>query len=454
MIKHPPHPVPDVTSVITDLSAANPEQIPLYLSHFRSVDEQGRYLHFDELRFRVAKELNPEWVWAFVKSCRLAQQQPLLALGEPAQNCSFMLTPIIQKAVSFTDRYSTKTVLENISRQIGEAQQFEYLLNDLIQDEAISSSQLEGAATTTLVAKEMLQTKRKARTADEKMIIGNFQMMQWAWEQRHKSLNLEFITELHRIGVEGIADEKYTPGVFRQTDDVVVMGRDGEVLHQPPAALGIVDRLQLLCDWLNTCHDSAESPNYIHPLVKAIVLHFAIGYEHPFRDGNGRVARALFYWFMFKNDYAAFRYIAISLLLKKAPVKYGKSYLHSETDQLDLTYFIDYQCSIVLRAIEDYRAICEQNIKENEAFLHWLWSSGIYQKLNEKQKIVFQVARSGSAKLFTANNVKENLGCSYNTAATVLNELVELELFSKVKEGREWVYRMLDKQQIQHRWGM
>ncbi|WOG25892.1 hypothetical protein [Endozoicomonas sp. 8E] len=48
--------------------------------------------------------------------------------------------------------------------KVGEEQYIEYLLNDLIEDEAISSSQLEGAATTTLVAKDMLKRKRKPRT--------------------------------------------------------------------------------------------------------------------------------------------------------------------------------------------------------------------------------------------------------------------------------------------------
>jgi Fic family protein len=54
---------------------------------------------------------------------------------------------------------------------------------------------------------------------------------------------------------------------------------------------------------------------------------------------------------MFKNEFAAFRYIAISLLLRNAPVKYGRSYLHTEADELDLTYFIEFQCSVIQRAV-------------------------------------------------------------------------------------------------------
>jgi predicted transcriptional regulator len=65
---------------------------------------------------------------------------------------------------------------------------------------------------------------------------------------------------------------------------------------------------------------------------------------------------------------------------------------------------------------------------------------------------VLQVARSGRAVEFTAVNVKGNLGCSYNTAATVLNGLVDAQLFEKRKDGREWVYAMIPPAQIIGAW--
>jgi len=155
---------------------------------------------------------------------------------------------------------------------------------------------------------------------------------------------------------------------------------------------------------------------------------------------------------MFKNEYAAFRYIAISTLLKAAPVKYGKSYLYTETDEMDLTYFIEYQCGIILRAINDFKQAYKKSLEDIETFNSWIWQSGLYKKLSEKQRVVFQVAKSGTAKYFTSANVKENLGCSYNTASSVLNGLVELGVFSKQKKGREWLFYMLDKGKIQNNW--
>lgn len=452
VIKVPPQPITGGL-VFQYIGLHHSAQIGDYLEFYQPIDSKGRYLPYDELRFRVPKPLSPALAWEVVKLSRQQQYTYLLPLGDQGQLCPFVLTPTLQKAISFTDRNTTSAAVEWMTSKIGEEQHMKYLLNDLVEDEAISSSQLEGAATTTLVAKDMLKRQRKARTADEKMILGNFAMMRFAWENRGQPLSLDLITELHCVGVEGIEDENYTPGVFRQTDDVAVVGQDGEVVHQPPSAEGINARLERLCDWINTCHDNANTQEYVHPLVKAMALHFAIGFEHPFRDGNGRVARALFYWFMFKSDFAAFRYISISVLLKNAAVKYGKSYLYTETDQMDLTYFFDYQGSVVLKAIEQFTEAYKKSLHDLESFNRLLWESGLVGKMSDKQKTVFHVARSKLHANFTASNVKENLKCSYNTANDVLKGLVELNLFSKEKQGKEWVYNMLATDTIRRHWG-
>ncbi|RMP26526.1 Filamentation induced by cAMP protein fic [Pseudomonas coronafaciens pv. atropurpurea] len=41
-------------------------------------------------------------------------------------------------------------------------------------------------------------------------------------------------------------------------------------------------------------------------------------------------------------------------------------------------------------------------------------------------------------------DIKDSLGCAYNTAATVLNGLLDLKLFSKQKTGNEWIYSIAD----------
>lgn len=439
MLKLPPAVIRDP---LQRIARDCPDRIGEYLTLNAPLDEKGRYQHFDKLRFRIPEGLDHVLVWSLVKLARERQLSDVVALGDPVHRCQLLLTPAIYAATSECDRHTTAAALEWMSSKIGEQKHVTYLLNDLIEDEAISSSQLEGASTTTRVAKDLLKRQRAPRTPDEKMILGNYRMMQFVWDNRARPLSADLIAEIHQVGVENIDDEHYYPGVFRANDEVVVQDGDGNVVHSPPPAKGLEARLEALAAWANSNHSAFKSNNYLHPLIKAIVLHFAIGYEHPFRDGNGRVARSLFYWFMFKHDFAAFRYIAISTLLKAAPVQYGKSYLYTETDDMDLTYFVDYQSRTIIRGIADFKEAYEKTLADMNAFNRFLFDSGLYAQLNDKQKTVLQVASDDKSMQFTAVNLKESLGCSYNTAASVLNGLVDLGLFHKRKDGREWVFSL------------
>lgn len=437
-----------------ELLRESPDKLEQYLDLSSPVDSKGRYLSFDELQYRVDKSVNAKLAWQFVQRARQNQLKPIVALGLPSTECKFFLTNTIQKACSEVDRHTTNSALELMCSKIGEQKNFEYLINDLIEDEAIGSSQLEGAATTTRVAKNLLKQRKKPRTIDEKMIIGNFNMMKFAWDHREEALSLDLIKELHIAGVQGIQDSKYNPGMIRDTDDVEIVNEIGDVVYTPPTSQGLKERLEQLSEWTNIQHYEVDNNDFLHPLIKAITLHFTIGYEHPFYDGNGRVARSLFYWYMFKNKFAAFRYIAISSFLKKALAQYAKSYLYTETDNMDLTYFLDYQCDVIIRAINKFRMTYEKHLKDMETFNAWLWDSKLYKQLTHKQRIVLQVAKNSLVRYFTANEVKENLGCSYNTAASVLNKLVDLKFFKKEKKGREWVFSMIDKKEIVRNWGI
>jgi Fic family protein len=454
MLKRPPSPIPQ--DELFRQAEGNDfwRHTAQYLALHMPLDQQGRYLAFDQLRHRWPAQLSPRICWSMVKSARTAQQRPILAYESLEQRCSFFLTPLAQKAISAVDRHATLAALDHMTGHIGENAHFHYLLNDLIEDEAISSSQLEGAATTTRAAKDMLKRNRQPRTPDERMIIGNFRLMQFAWDKRNEPLSVELVRELHQVGVAGIDDTQYSPGEFRTSDDVVVQDGEGNTVHVPPAAQGLADRLEKLAAWVNAPHHDAEYGEYLHPLIKAISLHFAIGYEHPFRDGNGRVARALFYWYVFRHGYAAFRYIAISVPLRNAPVQYGKSYLYSETDGMDLTYFIDYQCSVIIRAINEFLNAYRQTMADALELDRWLESSALLDTLSDRQKAVFQVALNGIDKEFTAANVKENLQCSYNTASAALNGLAEQGIFEKNKVGREWVFTLHNRAVLRQKLGV
>ena len=193
---------------------------------------------------------------------------------------------------------------------------------------------------------------------------------------------------------------------------------DGNVIHQPPAADRLPARLQGICDWVNS---TAE---YVHPLVKACILHFMIAHEHPFRDGNGRTSRALFYWFMLKSGYEAFKYISISSLLYAAPVKYAQSYQYTETDGMDLTYFLEYQSGIIRRALDQLLRHVDDLVTRAANIERVLFESRALSRLTSRQVTLLNIMLATSTTDYTAADVSEALGISDNTARKDLRALV------------------------------
>ena len=82
-------------------------------------------------------------------------------------------------------------------------------------------------------------------------------------------------------------------------------------------------------------------------IVGTACSHHRLAWVHPFVDGNGRTARALFYWSMLKSGYWLSEYVSISSVLKKSQSAYVRAYLHSESDGSDMTYFIGRETLIV-----------------------------------------------------------------------------------------------------------
>ncbi len=138
-----------------------------------------------------------------------------------------------------------------------------YIVSSLAE-EAITSSQLEGAATTRAVAKEMLRVRRVPRTHGEQMILNNFHAMQRVRELRHEPFSPDRIIELRTLMTRNTLPEDDT--VLRTSGDGIgVFSDTGELLHQPPPADQIRERMEALCVFAN----ETQTVGFLHPLVKS-----------------------------------------------------------------------------------------------------------------------------------------------------------------------------------------
>lgn len=282
----------------------------------------------------------------------------------------------------------------------------------------------------------MLQTGRKPRTRSEQMILNNFHAMQLAQDLAGEPLTEALVLELHRVVSESTLDDPDDAGRFQAPGDdrIAVYWHDGQLLHQPPAAEDLPARIQSLCAFAN----GAVTDGFIHPVVQAIVVHFWIAYDHPFVDGNGRTARALFYRSMLESGYWLTQYLTISSILKKAPAQYARSYLYCETDdENDITYFVIYQLQVIRRAIDSLYKYLGRKVAETreiEAMLHGS------PHLNHRQLVIIGDALRDPAEPFTIRAQQTRHGVTYESARSDLLGLERLGLFTKRKVGKKYVF--------------
>jgi len=305
-----------------------------------------------------------------------------------------------------------------------------YLIRSLME-EAITSSQLEGAVTTREVAKEMIRTGRAPQDISEQMILNNFVTMQRITELRKQALTPQMVFDVHRLVTEKTLDDPTAAGRFRRSDEKRVVGDDyGEVFHEPPPAEELEARLSAMCDFAN-----GKTPAYfVHPVVRAIILHFWLAYDHPFVDGNGRTARALFYWAMLNNGCWLFEFISISNILRKAPVKYGRSFLYTETDDNDLTYFIVAQTQVIRRAIAELHAYIDgktAEVRELESHVRAL------NLFNHRQADLIRHAMKHPYHHYTIGSHQKSHNVVYQTARTDLLDLEARGVLEHKKRGRQ-----------------
>src|SRR5262249_41940495 len=150
------------------------------------------------------------------------------------------------------------------------------------------------------------------RDRSEKMIFNNYRTMQHILRIKDQDISPDLLLEIHRMVTDGTLDSQEASGRFRRSDEnIVVSDQFGEVFHVPPPATELKKRVDEMCNFAN----SVSSGEFIHPLLRSMILHFWLAYDHPFVDGNGRAARALFYWSMLKRGYWLFEYITISKII-------------------------------------------------------------------------------------------------------------------------------------------
>jgi Fic family protein len=322
-----------------------------------------RYLHWDKLRrLTPPAGLSSEQWWLKIKLARRVVSRLLPLVDVHGEPFGYTLPDVVHRSLHHIDqRGGGEVAMDEVVTSEREAGR-RFLVNSLME-EAIRSSQLEGATTSRVAAKELLRSGREPRDRSELMIANNYRALGLTKEMGSE-LTPESVLELHRVVTQGTLDDPSAAGRLQRPgeDRVAVFDRDEDQtpVHVPPPAQQLPVRLEALCEFAN----ADDEDRFVHPVVRAILLHFWLAYDHPFEDGNGRTARLLFFWAMHVRGYWLAEYLPISRLIRNAPARYERAFLETETDGGDTTYFLIHQLELIEQAIDDLHAYLQRKIAE------------------------------------------------------------------------------------------
>ncbi len=409
-----------------------PDKLLRIMAQVPEPSVRGRYRHWDKLRHLTPPSDLSHLEWWLGLKMRRSGGKIVPLKDKQGASFTFNIVDPLPEWLHHVDSLA-HGVVPQPEPVTNPATRDRYLVRSLIE-ESITSSQLEGASTTRAVAKKMLQEGREPRNRSERMIFNNHRTMQHILEVKEQDLSIDLILEIHRLITDGTLDHTSASGRFRRSDENIwVEDAEGQVLHVPPPADELSTRALEMCNFAN-----GETPGgFIHPLLRSIILHFWLAYDHPFVDGNGRTARALFYWSMLKRGYSLFELITISKIIHMAPVKYARAFLYSETDANDLTYFILYHANIVSRAISELYKYIDCHVKQlNEAEKELQG----FTFLNHRQRELIGHALRHPGQRYTVESHRNSHRVVYETARSDLMELANRGLVDKRKIGKTWVF--------------
>jgi len=382
-------------------------------------DIQDDYLYWDKIKYKFVKYGNEHKVWAAIKLHREGISKNIV-FGN--YKFSYPITDYMQRMLHFLDLNVGGSLTSNIG--IPETDKNKYIINSLIE-ESISSSQIEGANTTRKKAKEMIRNERKPITKSELMIINNFITMNHIVQIKGEELTIEKLSEIHQLISKDTLNNKNYEGKFRTDDDIFVENTiKGEIVYTPPSHTELDNLIKDVIDFFNN-----DTKKIIHPVIKACIIHFMIGWIHPFVDGNGRTARAIFYWYMLKKGYWTTEFLSISKIIKNSKISYEKAFLYAETDNNDLGYFITYKIKAMVKAYDELRKYINKKQREVIQTSKFMAIAGVNNRMAQIIKLIYD----NPDRVLSGTWVARYFAVSDFTARTDLKSLVRLGFLDLIK---------------------
>ena len=413
----------DLAAVMLDTSKRPNEKLSALIDKIND-----DYEYWDTVKYKNRPEgcASAQELWLRVKASRIS----CTVFAWDRYNVTFGLTNKMQRLchefdMNFGGSWENSSVIPNDNRE-------RYLISSLME-EAIYSSQMEGAATTRKVAKDMLRRQTSPKDKSQQMIVNNYQTIRFIVENKQTPLTPELVLHIHHLMTDKTLNDPKDAGRLRTNNEVVVEdGITHEVVHTPPSFEEMPTFLKELCKYFN----ETSARVFVHPIIRGIIIHFMVAYMHPFVDGNGRTARALFYWYMLKQGYWLTEYLSISRVIAMSKKSYEKAYQYVEADYNDLGYFIAYNLKVLEQSFKQLQNYIKK--KQNERML----ASSFLRlgDINERQAQIIRMYMENPKEVLTVKDLQNKFMVTATTAKSDIVGLLKRGLldeiaFNKVKRG-------------------
>jgi len=385
------------------------------------------YLNKLEVGYKLSRDIKLEDFWEDLLSYRKKNSEILPFKDQQNNNFWYVTTNLLQKKLHEIDSYGRDTLYAMVKKDIEEA-----LIKESIIEEGFYSSVIEGAFSTLKKAKELADKKASPKNNSEQMILNNFYAMRFILENKEKDISNDLILELHKIVSQKTLDDHTFEGKYRD-DQVYITNSQGEAIYIPPPAKEIPEAMEKLINYIN------KQDEFVHPVIKASILHFYFVYLHPFFDGNGRTSRALFYFYLLKHNYGFFKYFSISSIINATRGRYYKSIKEVEDYGSDMTYFLIYMANSIIKAISDIKTKISEHYKK-DYYISKIKEQNII--LNDRQQKFINKFLFWKEKQISIEKYISIYNIVYQTARTDLLDFTKKGIFKKEKKGKKFIFML------------
>jgi Fic family protein len=272
---------------------------------------------------------------------------------------------------------------------------------------------------------------KRPKSRDEQEVAGYADLIGRIFDN-WKTIKLTegWILQLHGILLQFSEKDQTHKGKYKDSPNTVVMtNRQGEpvVLFDPTPPYLVKAEMQEAIAWTNEQLEKKE----IHPLLIIANFIFEFLAIHPFKDGNGRISRALTNLLLLKAGYSYTPYVSLDEIIEQTKAEYylalRATQKNHKTKHEDITPWVEYLLSSLLEQSEKARKLMESEQPE--------------KLLSEKQTQIYQLFEKNDELSVSEIDKLLKGKIPQATIKQALSRLVTWKLLERIGQARSTRYK-------------